>query len=609
MNKNQSLAKAFKYVYPALAVAAWLIAFAVIFNTFQLTFSAALYNLLLALPILGVMLMAIRRFPAAVIAAAAVAYVICYVDSFVFSVRLTHIRFSDFMQTGQALRVANRYLLIWNWELTRRLLIAAVLCVLVVLIARYYKLEYRKRTVFFTGLGLFAVGAIILFSGVLPHESEDFDFTSAAEQNGLLYSWYCQYHESKMTEPEGYSEARAQELLAAYEPTAGEPGAEEINIIVIMNESLTDYALLGETPFAADPLPNLHGYTDNYFYGKLAVSVFGGGTCNTEYEFLTGNATAFLPEGAMPFLQYVLDDEYSLARELGALGYTKTAVHPYYSEEWNRTQVYRFLGFDEFISGADFGNTVVTNGMKATARPSENLISFGEGPLYVRGLISDQSCFERVLEEAGERSFVFAVTMQNHGGYRYDGENFENTDYVTDADRRIPERPSAKWRENVIGRDLSGETEEVNQYLTCASLSDAAFKQLTDELETRDQKTIVLMFGDHQPALLVPEDYMRIEDFDETMYYDVPYLLWANFDIEFDAPEYTSPNYLSAILKKNAGLPLTAWDQYRLDVMAQYPVVTTNKILDAEGNRVDPAELNDYAVVQYYRMFESTPNP
>ena len=246
--------------------------------------------------------------------------------------------------------------------------------------------------------------------------------------------------------------------------------------------------------------------------------------------------------------------------------------------------------------------------MKATARPSQNLISFGEGPLYVRGLISDQSCFERVLEESEEKSFVFTVTMQNHGGYDYNGKDFENIKYMDEADRVPDEQKVYIRRVHTIGmsaEDKENETYKVNQYLTCTNLSDGAFKMLTDELEKRDKKTIVLMFGDHQPSLLVLEDYMHIEGPSESMYYDVPYMLWANFDIEFDAPEYTSPNYLSAILKKNAGLALTAWDQFRLKMMDEYPVIAFDHILDKNYNYVNPDVLKDYAIVQYMRMFET----
>jgi Phosphoglycerol transferase and related proteins, alkaline phosphatase superfamily len=602
MNQSKSLTNIFRKYYPLLVLFCWLISFACIFNTFDLALEKAGFNLLLSLPILGFSMMIFRNYQLSVAVSSFFAFLIYYIDQLIFSVRLTHIRYSDFGLFSQAARVANRYKPIWSSEMTRRFAIAAALCMFLFFVARYYRIKNKRSTVLFTGLGLLAVGAFVIFTGILPHEPEDFDFTSQAENNGLFYSCYCQYHESGMTAPDGYSKERAEEILSNYTETAGES---DVNIIVIMNESLADYSLLGEIPFN-DPLPNLHGNNKNCFYGKLAVSVFGGGTCNTEYEFLTGNAMAFLPEGSMPYLQYVVNDENSIAWDMGELGYSKTAIHPYYSEEWNRTQVYQFLGFDQFISGVDFGNAVVTNGMRATARPSQNLISFGEGPLYVRGLISDQSCFERVLEEEQNQSFVFAVTMQNHGGYEYEGEDFVNIEYVTEEDCASTEnmRPTRRTRLlGMSGEDRENETYKVNQYLTCASLSDAAFKALTDKLEDSNQKTIVLMFGDHQPSLRILEDYMDIDGFSEDMYYEVPYVLWANFDIEFDAPEYTSPNYLSAILKKNAGLPLTAWDLFRLDMMKEYPVIALDHILDKDYRLVDAETLIDYAIVQYMRMF------
>lgn len=603
MSQTKSLTRVFKFVYPFLAVVICLTSAACIFDTFNLGLFEAFYNLLLLMPLFGISMVVFKKLYLASIASAMVVFFTYYIDEFVFAVRLTHIRYSDFSQVSQAVRVANRYKLIWSYEITRRLFIAVALCAFLFFVARYYKLTYSKLAVSLTGVGLILLGTLTFYMGILPHSPETFDFTSETEKNGLIYSWYCQYHESKLVEPRGYSKEKAHEILAAYTPTEG---SSDINIIVIMNESLADYSLIGETPFD-DPLPNIHGYEDNFFYGKLAVSVFGGGTCNTEYEFLTGNALAFLPEGATPYLQYVINKENSIVWDLKELGYKSTAIHPYYSEEWNRTQVYEFLGFDRFLSGIDFGNTVETNGKRATTSPGDNLISFGDGPLYVRGLISDQSSFERVLEETREHSFIFNVTMQNHGGYDYTGEDFSNTDYVTEADRRDAEGIPAIRRKRIVGinsQDRENEIYKVNQYLTCTNLSDKAVKQLTNQLEKTDIRTIILMFGDHQPALLIPEDFMDASGMTEAVYYDVPYMLWANFDIDFDAPQYTSPNYLSAILKKNSGLPLTAWDQFRLKMMEAYPVVTVDFILDAQYNAADRDVLTDYSIVQYMRMFD-----
>ena len=605
MNHTKSLESLFRKIFPSISIIAYLIIISFVFDTFNLDLFSALYNIILSLPLFGLFLMITRRFHIATPLATISAFILFYIDQYVFSSRLTHIRFSDLKLVSQAIRVANRYPLIWTAEITRRLAISLLICAFLFFIFYYYKLKYGWKLAFFTGLGIFVISGAVILSGAIPSDGQEgFDFTMDTESRGLLYSCYCQAKRGKLGAPEGYSKEKAEEILNQY--TASE-GADDIRVIVIMNESFTDYSLLG-TPHFEDPLPCIHSLMDrgDAFEGKLAVSVFGGGTATTEYEFLTGNSAAFLPEGASPYLQYVNGMTENLTSELKELGYSTTAVHPYYSEEWNRSQVYKCFGFDRFISGEDFGNTVITNGKKATAKLSSgNVISFGDGPQYVRGLISDQTSFERVLEENRSLSFIFNVTIQNHGGYDYKGDDFVSTEYVTKDVRKewTGQRTMNSIMYGVADSDVGDEVARVNQYLTCANLSDQAFEYLIGELKKGDQKTIVLMFGDHQPGLLISEHYVDTKE-SVDLDYTVPYILWANYDIEFDAPEYTSPNYLSAILKKNAGMSLTSWDQFRLEMMEEYPVVTSNYILDKDGNIVGKDLLNKYEMVQYMRMFE-----
>jgi len=598
MNRQKSLEGIFKILYPFLSVILFLLMVAVAFNTFELGLYPAFYNLLLILPLFGLFLMISRRFHLAAIITALIAFGLFYIDQFVYSTRLTHIRFSDIRLVPHAMRVASRYHLIWNFELTRRLMIIIALFAFLLFIYRYYNLRYSRKLAFFTGFGICAIMSAVILLGVIPSEgNEDFNFTEDAEQRGLLYSWYCQVQEGSFEAPEGYSAKTAKAILDKYQEI---DGADDVRVIVIMNESLADYSLLGTTHFD-DPLPFIHSLDKNFFEGKLAVSVFGGGTANTEFEFLTGNATAFLPEGSTPYLQHVDHEMDSIVSDFG--GKSKIAIHPYYSEEWNRAQVYRFFGFDDFISGADFGSAVVTNGKKATSKPSENILSFGDGPLYVRGLISDKTCFDRILEENAD--FTFAVTMQNHGSYDYTGDDFVNQEYVTEADRMewVGEHNLNGMLYNINSVSVEEELYKTNQYLTCSNLSDQAFGDLVGELEDSGQKTIVLMFGDHQPGVLISEHYVDCEESVDQDYI-VPYFLWANYDVEFDAPEYISPNYLSAVLKKNAGLTLTPWDQFRLEMMEEYPVITANFIFDRNGNQVTGNALRGYEIVQYMRMFE-----
>ena len=81
----------------------------------------------------------------------------------------------------------------------------------------------------------------------------------------------------------------------------------------------------------------------------LYVSAFGGGTCNTEFEYLTGNSMAFLGTGTYPYTIYDLTRTETLSQQFKDLGYDTTAIHPNHGTNWNRENVYSAFGFDNFL--------------------------------------------------------------------------------------------------------------------------------------------------------------------------------------------------------------------------------------------------------------------
>lgn len=68
----------------------------------------------------------------------------------------------------------------------------------------------------------------------------------------------------------------------------------------------------------------------------MVASIKGGGTCNTEFEFLTASTQAFLPASCLPYQQYIHAKMPSLAHIAKAQGYQVLAVHPYYATGWRR---------------------------------------------------------------------------------------------------------------------------------------------------------------------------------------------------------------------------------------------------------------------------------
>lgn len=102
----------------------------------------------------------------------------------------------------------------------------------------------------------------------------------------------------------------------------------------------------------------------------------------------------------------------------------------------------------------------------------------------------------------------------------------------------------------------------------------------------------------------------------------MPFVLWANYDIDeetieqeisYDFSEYNtlSANYLSTLLFEVAGLPMSPFQSYMKDMMKDYPIVTSNMILDDQGtyfgvNTIQslPEELKDYAILSYNHLFD-----
>ena len=107
--------------------------------------------------------------------------------------------------------------------------------------------------------------------------------------------------------------------------------AQKPNIIVIMNEAFSDPSVLGDFTTNEDYMPFVHSLldgADNTISGHLNVSVKGGNTANTEFEYLTGASMAFLPYGSIPYQQYVKKETPSMASYLSSLGYYTIAMHP-----------------------------------------------------------------------------------------------------------------------------------------------------------------------------------------------------------------------------------------------------------------------------------------
>lgn len=394
-------------------------------------------------------------------------------------------------------------------------------------------------------------------------------------QNGTVVSFLMNLHYVFPEKPLGYSDALLHELDGRYDAGQAARSAQAPdNILVIMNESLSDMSVFSNFPTNQDYLPFYNSLKGTTPSGNLHVSVRGGNTCNTEFEFLTGMSMAFLPSGTIPYQQYIHKELPSLVSNLSALGYETISMHPADATNWNRDLVYDYLGFE---------NTY--------------FYDFFIGGKTYRNFMTDRSMYEKiveVLDSTQEPTFIFGITMQNHGGY-YDSKD-------------LPLDVSVDGLEDNVS---------LSTYFSLMRESDRALEWLIQELSARDEKTLVLFFGDHQPAdeITQPlsETYGTLYDADTPEYQDslyiTPYLFWANYPLNYGDIGDLSINYLSSYLLDIAGLPKSKMDKFLMELHEEYPIVTLHTCLTSDGRRVDLADysgethLFEYSSLEYDYLF------
>ena len=282
-------------------------------------------------------------------------------------------------------------------------------------------------------------------------------------KDGFFVSFILDIHFLQIEEPKNYSDEYALSLLNEQEVEKVETPEELPDIIAIMDETFSDPAVLGEFETNKDYMPFVHsilrGEVANTISGYTDVSVLGGNTANSEFEFLTGNSMAFFPNGSVPYLQYIRDGISTIVPQLEEYGYTTYGTHPYRAKGWNREFIYDLMGFDYRYFQGSF--------------PFEDKL---------RNYVSDEADFKSILEWRNNTEgpfFMFNVTMQNHSNYGGDFDNF---------DPQIV----AKFKNTYSNKYL-------NKYLSLMYETDQDVASLLSELSQSDRKTIVVFWGDHQP--------------------------------------------------------------------------------------------------------------
>ena len=334
-------------------------------------------------------------------------------------------------------------------------------------------------------------GVVETFFGNLAYAYRDY---------GVVYCFANTWLNTGISKPAGYSKESMLDIFS--EKELGEDGAmlleekdidmEHPNILFLQLESFIDPETVKTIKLSGDACPNFRRLMSEYSSGELIVPACGAGTANVEFEVLTGLSVKFFGPGEYPY-KAVLKERTgeSLAYDLDSMGYASHAIHNHRAVFYNRNTVFANMGFDTFTSVEYMQNVAKTPRNWA----KDNVLT---------------ECINDALDSTEGRDMIYTISVQGHGKY-----------------------PAEKVIENPKIEVLSAPSEELKwkyeYYVNQIYEMDKFIGELTAELAERDEPTVLVMYGDHIPAIDITED-----DLESGTLYGTQYVIWDNFGMKKD---------------------------------------------------------------------------
>lgn len=520
-----------------------------------------------------------RVWPAFVFPAALV-FALSAINYYKIRIRSETFLVSDVAIAGEAAGIISRYKLEFSGRILLMIGALAFGTLFTVLLLRG-KWKNRRARLICAAVTLAAIAAL----GVTVYRSTDVYYNKAvnktAEINvwsdlqvyvskGFLYPFAYSAKSAFPEAPEGYSEARAKAILAPYED-ADIPADKRVNIISVMLEAYTDLSEHPQVPVHDDVYAPLHALYPECVHGHIVANVFGGGTVNTERNFLTGYAQA----------EEYRKNTNSHLWYLRSQGYYVEGYHAGDSWFYNRKNVEYNLGMERFGFLDDY-----------TDASRFDSSFFG----ILTDLYTDR--------DKSVPYFNYSITYQNHGAYSATGS------------------PDASYLDKGSLSDASYHI--LNNYFHGIADTSQRMRDFIDSLRDDEAPVIVVFFGDHMPwlgdgnsvyhELGINIDLGTEEGFFH--YYTTPYLIWANDAAKaVTGSDFTGDGgAISACFLMNrifalCGWKGSAWMQFNADTLARADILNTgNSLYRVDGELISGYLLEDdqkdvvwnHKIAEYY---------
>ena len=473
-------------------------------------------------------------------------------------------------------------------------MVVSIVLILLLLVASFFlyrgrkKLNWKPRV-----LGVAASAAAIcgLLFGVFlqPTVTQAIGILPDAWMQDRYYRYYgvttsflTNLTNLEISKPDDYSEDAVNEILddtaaagnyqtaplypASYGAVtpAGE-SEQSPTIIYVMDESYWDVSELEQYGFAfdTDVSANLHRLQETSAFGRAYSPSFGGGTCDVEFEALTGYSVSYLPNGSKPYQQHVTRPMFSLPNYLKTQGYQTAAVHCFWAKYWSRDTAYPNLGLDTFLSLEK-----MTHVNKVRRH------------YWTSGLVTDDSMADQIIQQYENMKassdapvFLHAVTMQNHTNYNKDN-------YPDDQRVKVLNAPSG------ISRSTLGALED---FATGIRDADAMLGRLTDYFSQVDEPVILVFWGDHYNPIdsnydvFTKSGYASDSSADPRLH-QTTLLMWSNYSQQPVDLGTIAAYDISPVMMNIYGLKQPLYFQYlNRQLQVAYRTNTRGTVMNRDG--------------------------
>ena len=368
----------------------------------------------------------------------------------------------------------------------------------------------RRGKIGFVSL-LFSIG--LLFGGCslsfeLGQLSESFpNLAFAYEDYGFPYCFLQTWLNKGIHPPLVYN-ASAVEALRQPVPEHTNPQT-DVNVVYVQLESYIDPADVKGLELSEEAIPFWRELTQNYSTGYLTVPVVGAGTANTECEVLTGMSTKMFGPGEYPYKTSLVDQTAeTVAYNLKENGYGTHAIHNHRAAFYGRNHVYANLGFDDF--------TALEYMPKAKKTPKN----------WAKDFILTDQILQTMDATPDQPDLVFTVSVQGHGKYPVEP-------ILEDPAITVKACPDEDYHY------------ALEYYVNQIHEMDQFVRELVAALEARDEKTVLILYGDHLPAL-----NLEPEDMGSGSLYNTTYVIWDNFGLPKVDMDLTSYQITSVVMDR-----------------------------------------------------------